>query len=77
MFTEQPTKDITIFSLNCKGFNILRQNYVTDIASFCDVMCIQEHWLLKQHLHKIDNCVPGFKGHSISGTCMSEQSSLI
>jgi hypothetical protein len=51
------------------------QNFSVDIGSFCDVIYIQEHLLLKQHLHQIDNYVPDFKGHYISG--MSEYSSVI
>jgi len=63
--------DITIFSLNTKGFNNLRKQYITEMSSFCDIMCIQEHWLLKQHLYKIENCVSNFKGHAVSGMCES------
>ncbi len=66
-FTELNISDITIFSLNTKGFNELRQDYVTDVAPFCNILCIQEHWLLKQYLHKIDTFLPNFKGHSVSG----------
>lgn len=71
----EPSSDITIFSLNTKGFNELRQTYVNDISVFCDLLCIQEHWLLKQHLYKIENCLPNFKGHAVSG--MSERSAII
>lgn len=52
MKNQLSNKDITALSL--KGFNVLRQNFIVDIASFCDIMFVQEHCLLTQDLHKID-----------------------
>ncbi len=63
----QNLSELTVFSLNTKGFNQLRQDYIADIVSFCDILCIQEHWLFKQHLHKIETCIPNFHGHAVSG----------
>ncbi len=26
-----------------------------------------KHWLFKQHLHKIETCIPNFHDHAVSG----------
>ncbi len=59
--------ELTIFSLNTKGFNQLRQDYLADISPFCDILCLQEHWLFEQHLSKVESLLPDFQGHAVSG----------
>ena len=63
--------ELRIASYNSTGFgNLSNQNsrmYLDDIAKQCDILLIQEHWLLDQQLTKITTLLSGFCGTAVSG----------
>ncbi len=41
---------LSIVSYNVRGFRS-GQSYVNELLRSCDILCLQEHWLLDQHIH--------------------------
>ena len=48
---------ITMFMItyNCRGYNSIKACFITRLLSQCDVLFIQEHWLLRDKLHLLQN----------------------
>ena len=46
---------IRIVSYNVRGFRS-GQSFVSDLLHQCDLLCLQEHWLLDQHLSTMNIC---------------------
>lgn len=36
---------ITVTSMNCRGFNAMKEVYINHVLNQCDVLFLQEHWL--------------------------------
>ena len=49
---------VTITSYNSTGFPLQRQNFIKNLILFSDIICIQEHFQLKQCSYRISNCFP-------------------
>jgi exonuclease III len=56
---------LKICSYNMKGFN-QGKTLLTDLCESCDVIMVQEHWLLPQDLQTINNFSSNFTGFSSS-----------
>lgn len=48
-------KSINIVSYNCHGF-CSSSGYVKQLLEHCDILCLQEHWLLYQQLCDLNIC---------------------
>lgn len=44
---------LSIVSYNARGFHS-SQSYVNELLNDCDILCLQEHWLLDQHIHNMN-----------------------
>ena len=64
---------IRIASYNSTGLGSLYNKtsgptpYIQTVTNQCDILFIQEHWLLEQQLEKVVSFLPGFTGTAISG----------
>ncbi len=55
-----------IISYNCKGLNVLKKQYIAKLTKECDIILIQEHWLLNNRISDLKN---DFKKHHIFSVC--------
>ena len=46
---------ISIVSYNARGFRSGKA-FITELLPDCDILCLQEHWLLDEHLNDLDVC---------------------
>ena len=46
---------ISIVSYNARGFRS-GQAFIKELLHDCDVLCLQEHWLLSEHLSELNVC---------------------
>ena len=46
---------ISIVSYNARGFRSGKA-FITELLLDCDVLCLQEHWLLDEHLSDLNVC---------------------
>ena len=37
---------VVLGSYNCRGFNVNKRHYIAKLMMDCDVLLLQEHWLL-------------------------------
>ena len=44
-----------ITTYNCHGVKDMKSRYIQHILKKCDIIFIQEHWLLKNKLHLLQN----------------------
>ena len=44
-----------MITYNCRGYNSIKACFIKKLLSRCDVFCIQEHWLLRDQLHLVQN----------------------
>ncbi len=58
---------LRICTFNCEGNNILKFEYVKELLSKCDVLFLQEFWLLNNALHKLDALSDDFDVFAMSG----------
>ena len=63
---------LSIASYNCNGFGTDRIKYINELAAKNHFVLLQEHWLLKTQLDKIDSEVLNVCSHSVSGVQCSE-----
>ena len=59
-----PTNKIKIISFNCKGFKYRNFPYLKELSNNCDIMLIQESWLHKFEIDKINKFLPNFMFHA-------------
>jgi len=59
--------DIKLCSFNCRGFNISKVKHITEILSKCDILLLQETWLLKSQVGTLNKYFPSFNTYGISG----------
>ena len=46
--------DIRLCSFNCKGFNISKVKHITEILKSCEIILVQETWLLSSQIGTIN-----------------------
>ncbi len=61
------TKQLRIISYNSTGCNDDKLRYLNASSKSCDIIFVQEHWLLKDNLHKIKCGIDDFTGIANSG----------
>ena len=44
-----------MISYNCRGYNSLKASYIKYLLFKCDIVFIEEHWLLSSRLHLLQN----------------------
>ena len=44
-----------MITYNCRGYNSIKACFIKKLLSQCDVLFIQEHWLLRDKLHLLQN----------------------
>ena len=64
--------NLKIASYNSTGFGNINSKvcsniYIDNVANKCDILLLQEHWLLEQQLNKVVNLLDGFLGTAVSG----------
>ena len=64
--------NLKIASYNCNGFGADRVKYINKLASENTFLLLQEHWLLKTQLDKIESEVNNVSSHSVSGVQCNE-----
>ena len=57
--------NLNIYSYNLHGFN-LSKSYLSYLCDVCDVIIVQEHWLLPQDLDRYNNFYFNFLEYSTS-----------
>jgi len=60
-------KQLTIGTLNTNGTGTDRIKYINKVMEECDVLCIQEHWLLNDQLPTLSKNVLNVCIHGVSG----------
>ena len=58
---------ITVTSLNCRGFNAMKEVYINHLLNQCDVLFLQEHWLSERQLHIFGDINSEFTYAAVSG----------
>ena len=58
---------LKIGSYNCRGYNAIKREYINDLLSKVDVLCIQEHWLSDAQLNLIGTINDQFTSTGVSG----------
>ena len=46
--------DVKLCSFNCKGFNVSKIKHITELLSVCDILMLQETWLLKSQIGSLN-----------------------
>ena len=59
--------EIKLCSFNCKGFNISKVKHINDILLSCDILMLQETWLLESQIGTINQYFSDFNTYGISG----------
>jgi hypothetical protein len=54
-------------SYNCRGYNQVKQNYISKLMTKCDFLLLQEHWLSDGQLTLLGNISSGVLHTGISG----------
>ena len=44
-----------MITYNCRGYNSIKACFIKKLLSQCDVLFIQEHWMLRDKLHLLQN----------------------
>ena len=55
------------YQLNCRGFNQIKYHYINALTKECDILFLQEHWMLHNNLHKLQTIKEDFHVFSMSG----------
>ena len=63
-----------IICYNCKGFNEIKSHYLNTLTKHCDILFVQEHWILHNNLHTLQDINEDFHVFAKSG--ISEQEPL-
>ena len=58
---------ITVVSYNCRGYNAVKRNYVNNLLSTADILCLQEHWLSESQLSILGTINDNFTYAGVSG----------
>ena len=61
-----------IVTYNCHGFKEEKVKYMKSLLSCCDIMFLQEHWLLSRSLGKLNSSFPDYNVYSKSGVDEAE-----
>ena len=56
-----------IISYNCRGFSEIKCHYSNALTKECDILFLQEHWMLHNNLHKLQDINEDFHVFSMSG----------
>ena len=64
-----------IISYNCRGFNEIKSHYLNTLTKECDILFWQEHWILLNNLHKLQDINEDFHVFAKSG--INEQGLLM
>ena len=66
--------DIRLCSFNCKGFNISKVKHITEILKSCEILLVQETWLLSSQIGTINK---EFSNYNTFGICGMNEETLI
>ena len=66
--------DIRLCSFNCKGFNISEVEHITEIFKSCEILLVQETWLLSSQIGIINK---EFSNYNTFGICGMNEETLI
>ena len=58
--------DIKLCSFTCKGFNISKVKHVNEVLKSCDILMIQETWLLTSQIGTINKEFSNYDAFGIS-----------
>ena len=67
--------DVKLCSFNCKGFNVSKIKHITELLSVCDILMLQETWLLKSQIGSLNQYFTQHNACGVSG--MNENVLLI
>ena len=56
-----------MISYNCRGYNSIKASYIIHLLFQCDILFVEEHWLLSSKLHLLQNISDEFIVISKSG----------
>ena len=55
MMAEQRIDRLCLMSYNCRGVNAMKIDYINDLMTDCEILCLQEHWLLDEGLSLMEH----------------------
>jgi len=58
---------LSIVSYNCRGYNVVKIPYISQLLQQCEFLFIQEHWLAGSQLHVLNNICSTHTSHASSG----------
>ena len=61
-----------IISYNCKGFNEIKCHYLNTLHKECAILFEQEHWILHNNLHTLQDINEDFHVFAKSGSNQQE-----
>ena len=61
------TSKLNIVSYNCRGYNIRKKHYISQLLSECNILFLQEHWLSTNQLDCLATIHTKFLVHGVSG----------
>ena len=44
-----------MISYNCRGYNSIKASYIKHLLFQCDILFVEQHWLLSSKLHLLQN----------------------
>ena len=56
-----------IISYDCRGFNEIECHYINTLTKECDILFLQEHWMLHTNLHQLQAINDDFHVFFMSG----------
>ena len=59
--------DVKLCSFNCKGFNVSKIKHITELLSVCDILMLQETWLLKSQIGSLNQYFTQHNSCGVSG----------
>ena len=67
MITSYDRAALKVVSYNCRGYNAAKRDYVNNLLSTADILCLQEHWLSDAQLSILGSVNDNFTYAGVSG----------
>ena len=59
-------KNLCVCTYNMRGFNVTKVDYLKQLIVTCDILFIQEHWLILDQIALFANYFPQHSIHGVS-----------
>lgn len=60
-------RSLSVISYNCRGYSLVKNNYINNLLANCDILFLQEHWLADDQLVILGQLNRQFLSHAVCG----------